>query len=262
MDGPEAFGGPEVQARLKDFLNKGSRPVYMGWGSMPFPPRLLVVAITALKNLGLRAVVAKGWSHADLGMLVWTGTVGPEISGVKVSKEEVARLRRYAESKVLFVDQAPHEWLFPRCSCTVHHGGAGTTAAALRAGVPTVVVPVAYDQPYHGDWVSQMGVGIKASHSDAIQTPELEAALKKATSDKEMQGKAKDVAEALRKEPGVAAAVTKVRQVIQNDVQSGAARARWELEEALRRTLADGIEGGTPSAGASEGVEASQAKDS
>ena len=64
-----------------------------------------------------------------------------------------------ADDDVLAVADVPHDWLFPRTAAVVHHGGAGTTAAGLRAGVPTLVCPVFSDQPYWGDRVFRLGAG-------------------------------------------------------------------------------------------------------
>merc|ERR1712039_561752 len=109
-----------------------------------------------------------------------------------------AGLQRYADENILFLDQAPHEWLFPRCACTVHHGGAGTTAAALRAGVPTIVVPLGYDQPIHGEWVAKLGVGVHTRNYKELEAEEFETALLKATTDVEMREGAEDVAKSLK----------------------------------------------------------------
>lgn len=71
---------------------------------------------------------------------------------------------------VLAVEAVPHDWLFPRCAAVVHHGGAGTTAAALRAGTPQVVVPHIADQPYWGRRVAELEVGsvpLARRHFDA-----------------------------------------------------------------------------------------------
>merc|ERR1719188_1681754 len=125
---------------------------------MPTPPRLVVVIAEALKGVGLRGVVARGW-----------GSLGADTlrAEVEADPQGCEGLLEFASANILFLDKAPHEWLLPRCCCSVHHGGAGTTAAALRAGVPTIVVPVAYDQWYHGEWVVKLGVGIKATrHQD------------------------------------------------------------------------------------------------
>merc|ERR1712139_680004 len=88
-------------------------------------------------------------------------------------------LQTYAKDNVLFVKSAPHEWLFPQCAATVHHGGAGTMAAALRAGKPTVVTPVLFDQFLHGDLVQEQGVGLKLKHLSKVTPAELAAALKR-----------------------------------------------------------------------------------
>merc|ERR1712151_771540 len=113
----------------------------------------------------------------------------------------------YATKNVLFLDKAPHEWLLQRCMCSVHHGGAGTTAAAMRAGVPTIVVPLGYDQPVHGRWVEKLGVGIHGANLKDIHVTNLQDALTRATTDEKMQGRAREVAETLKREPGVSGAV-------------------------------------------------------
>eukprot|EP00421_Protoceratium_reticulatum_P037720 CAMPEP_0168487162 /NCGR_PEP_ID=MMETSP0228-20121227/67493_1 /TAXON_ID=133427 /ORGANISM="Protoceratium reticulatum, Strain CCCM 535 (=CCMP 1889)" /LENGTH=1180 /DNA_ID=CAMNT_0008503769 /DNA_START=55 /DNA_END=3598 /DNA_ORIENTATION=- len=208
-DETDAFGGPELLEKLQNFLVDGPPPAYMGWGSMPTLPGLIVTLVKSLRNLRLRAVMA-GAEAAD--------------------PEGCAGLCEYAESNVLFIDKAPHEWLLPRCACSVHHGGAGTTAAAMRAGVPTIVVPLGYDQPVHGDWVERMGVGIKAPNMKVLQVAEFEEALRRATSDSEMRQKARAVAEQLQREPGVSAAVEKVRKIMREDIRTGRAKERWESE--------------------------------
>jgi sterol 3beta-glucosyltransferase len=62
-------------------------------------------------------------------------------------------------SEVLMVNSAPHTWLFPRCSAVIHHGGAGTTAAGLRGGTPSIIVPCYGDQPFWGQLAAKLGVG-------------------------------------------------------------------------------------------------------
>ncbi len=121
---------PDVRA----FVDGGSAPVYLGFGSMPTgdPDGVVRTFVTALRRAGRRGIVSSGW--ADLG---------------------AALLPR----DVMAVGSVPHEWLFPRCAAVVHHGGAGTTAAALGAGVAQIVVPHIADQPYWGRRVAELGVG-------------------------------------------------------------------------------------------------------
>merc|ERR1719210_2042963 len=136
---------------------------------MPTTPELLPILIRSLKSLNLRAVMVRGW-----GNLTWES-----LQAVSESNPTSCEgLPEYAKNNVLFLDKAPHEWLLPRCVCSVHHGGAGTTAAAMRAGVPTIVVPLGYDQPVHGKWVEKLGVGVAAPNQATMTPDEFEAALK------------------------------------------------------------------------------------
>lgn len=116
---------------LAEFLERGPAPVYIGFGSMGVKQaqRLSDVIVQALRLTDRRAIVSRGW--ADLTL---------------------------ESSDVLSVDDVPHEWLFPRVAAVVHHAGAGTTAAGLRAGVPAVPVPFAYDQPFWAQRLHDLGV--------------------------------------------------------------------------------------------------------
>ena len=124
---------------LASFLDAGEPPVHLGFGSMPThdPAAVLGAFVDALRRVGRRGVVSAGW--ARLGR-----------AGVRPQD---------LPAGVIAVDDAPHEWLFPRCAAVVHHGGGGTTAAAFRAGVPQVVVPHIADQPYWGRRVHDLGCG-------------------------------------------------------------------------------------------------------
>ena len=103
----------------------GEPPVYIGFGSMAGrnPEQLAMLILEALAKSGQRGLLLTGW-----------GGLRPEL----------------VPDNVFVLDSAPHSWLFPRMAAVVHHGGAGTTAEGLRAGVPTVIVPFAFDQPFWG----------------------------------------------------------------------------------------------------------------
>src|SRR5207248_7957003 len=133
---------------LVDFLADGPAPVYVGFGSMApaDAERLTAVALDALARADRRAVLLAGW--AGLG-------------------------RAAGSDRVLVVDAIPHDWLFPRMSALVHHGGAGTTASGLRAGVPAVVVPFFGDQPFWGDRVWRLGVGARPIQRKALTADRL-----------------------------------------------------------------------------------------
>jgi sterol 3beta-glucosyltransferase len=127
-----ALGEREPPAELVRFLEAGPPPVYLGFGSMPVLDEPITEAVHAVaEQLGLRVVLGTGWS----------------------------RLRPRASARVLPVGAVDHDWLLPRSAAAVHHGGASTTAVALRAGVPAVVVSVFADQPFWGRRVAELGLG-------------------------------------------------------------------------------------------------------
>jgi len=119
---------------LLDFLAAGEVPIYVGFGSVVVedPAALRRTIFTALDKAGVRGIVSDGWAH--LG-----GEVTPP--------------------NVFLIGDAPHDWLFARCRAVCHHGGAGTTAAGLRAGLPTVVVPFFGDQFFWGRVIADAGAG-------------------------------------------------------------------------------------------------------
>ncbi|MBC9820796.1 glycosyltransferase [Terrabacter sp. MAHUQ-38] len=134
---PPPVGSDGLSGPVAEFLADGPAPVYVGFGSMPTPDPTGVVrgVVDVLSSLELRGVVSEGLS-------------GLTLDGLPVEPA----------GRVLAVGSTPHDLLFPRCSVIVHHGGAGTTAAAVRAGVPQVVVPHAADQPYWGRRMADLGV--------------------------------------------------------------------------------------------------------
>jgi sterol 3beta-glucosyltransferase len=120
---------------LLRFLERGPAPVYIGFGSMAGanPTATTQLILRAVARAGVRAVIARGW-----GGLVPHDTL---------------------PDAVFVVDEAPHAWLFSRMAAVVHHGGAGTTAAGLRAGCPTLICPFGLDQPFWGARIAALGAG-------------------------------------------------------------------------------------------------------
>ena len=131
---------------LREFLAAGDPPVYVGFGSCtaPDPVALTATIFEGLERAGVRGLVSRGW--AKLG---------------------TASVPRH----VHLVDDVPHDWLFPRCAAVCHHGGAGTTAAGLRSGLPTMVVPFFGDQYFWGRIVADAGAGPEPVPIDLL-TPE------------------------------------------------------------------------------------------
>ncbi|KAK9291624.1 hypothetical protein L1049_019573 [Liquidambar formosana] len=120
---------------LVKWLKDGTKPIYIGFGSLPVqePEKMTQIIVQALENTGQRGIINKGWG--GLGNL--------------------------AEPKdfVYLLDNCPHDWLFLQCIAVVHHGGAGTTAAGLKAACPTTIVPFFGDQPFWGERVHARGLG-------------------------------------------------------------------------------------------------------
>ncbi len=174
-------GGWTAPARLLDFLAAGEPPVCIGFGSMGGHSRDIwqQTLLAAVSQSGRRAVLLAGW--AGLG-------------------------DQNLPPNVLALEAAPHTWLFPCTAAVVHHGGAGTTAAAFRAGAPQIVVPHLADQPFWGTRVEQLGVGPRAIPRPKITVNNLSAAIRTAASDDGMRQRATALRALIGQEDGVSAA--------------------------------------------------------
>ncbi|MFE5720498.1 glycosyltransferase [Streptomyces erythrochromogenes] len=168
-----------LPAALDAFLDAGTPPVYVGFGSMAVRggEEAARVAIEAVRASGRRVLLGRGW--ADLGLI----------------DDQV---------DCFAVGEVNHQQLFGRVAAVVHHGGAGTTTTAARAGAPQVVVPQLADQPYWAGRVAELGIG--AAHDGPVPTTEsLSAALKTAL-DPETGSRAKTVAATIRTNGAMTAA--------------------------------------------------------
>lgn len=134
LDLASSFKPPQT---LSDFLEAGDPPVYIGFGSIVVddPNKFTTMIFEAVEKAGIRALVSKGW-----------GGLGDEGN---------------TPANVYMLENTPHDWLFPRVSAVVHHGGAGTTAIGLKCGKPTMIVPFFGDQPFWGAMVAKAGAGAK-----------------------------------------------------------------------------------------------------
>ncbi|KAL3423596.1 glycosyltransferase family 28 domain-containing protein [Phlyctema vagabunda] len=123
---------PDFQA----FLDAGPPPVYIGFGSIVLedPDAMTELIFDVVRKTGQRVLLSKGW-----------GGMGAD--GLRIP------------TSVYLLGNVPHGWLFKHVSCVVHHGGAGTTAAGITAGRPTVVVPFFGDQPFWGAMIAKAGAG-------------------------------------------------------------------------------------------------------
>ncbi|KYF84458.1 hypothetical protein BE17_45875 [Sorangium cellulosum] len=192
LDAAPAWTPP---ASLSRFLEAGPPPLCIGFGSMTNadPRRLLTLLLGGLRQAGQRAVLLGGWG--DLGQ------------GVELP------------DSVYALDQAPHDWLFPRAAGVVHHGGAGTTGAVLRAGVPSLVIPYNFDQPFWGKRVSELGVAPAPLRLRDLTAARLAGAFDRLAHDAEMRTRAAELGRRVRAEDGLKEAVDRIHGVI-----GGAAR--------------------------------------
>lgn len=151
---------------LVSFLEAGPAPVYIGFGSIVAdnPHALTETIFEAVRMTGVRALVSKGW-----------GGLGESVTAIPPN--------------IFMLGNCPHDWLFERVSCVIHHGGAGTTAAGIAAGKPTIVIPFFGDQPFWGSMVARAGAGpqpipikkltasnLAAAITNALEPPMLENA--------------------------------------------------------------------------------------
>ncbi|MFE9449242.1 glycosyltransferase [Streptomyces sp. NPDC006739] len=182
-------GEADLPGPLADWLADGPPPVFLGFGSMPVldPPKLLDLIVRAAERTGLRLLVGVGWS--DLSEL--TG----ELPGT-----------------VRLVGAVDHDRLFPRCRAVVHHGGAGTTAAGLTAGLPTWIYTVFSDQPFWGERVARLGVGGYSDFLD-FDLEHLTGVLGRLVG-ADVRQRAEAIGERLRAEDGVGTAVRLIEEIL------------------------------------------------
>jgi len=167
---------------LLDFLHSGSPPVYIGFGSLSNqnPERTADLIIQALAQVDQRAILL-----ADR-------------DGVQNMK---------VPDSVFLIDSIPHSWLFPRVAAVVHHGGASTTAAGLKAGIPSVIVPFYGDQPFWGQCIAKLGVGPKPIPRSKLTVERLENSIKVMLTNKDMRQRAAQLGQQIQTEDGIASAV-------------------------------------------------------
>jgi UDP:flavonoid glycosyltransferase YjiC (YdhE family) len=123
---------------------------------------------------------------------------------------------------VLHLEGAPHEWLFPRCAAVVHHAGAGTTAAALRAGVPAVPVPVFADQPFWAARLHAAGVAPPPLPLPDLTAERLAERIAAVVGDPRLRARAAELGEKVRAEPGTAEAVQIIEEHVARRAAAGA----------------------------------------
>jgi sterol 3beta-glucosyltransferase len=188
LDTPKDY---QPDKALLDFLDAGPPPVSFGFGSMVDHEREAVtrIVIQALAETNQRGILLGGWSRLGTG----------DLPGFIFRMEEV-----------------PHDWLFPRMAAIVHHGGAGTTAAGLRAGVPSVVVPTFGDQFFWGWRVHELGAGPKPIPRKKLTAVSLTGAIQQTINSETIENKARLLGQRIRAENGVEKAVRMIESFVKN----------------------------------------------
>jgi len=166
----------QPSAELQSFLKEGKPPTCISFGSMVNRDveRIDHIVRDALARTDNRGVILSGWSD----------------------------VKNDSSSDVLYLDSVPHDWLLPQCKIIIHHGGAGTTSAGLRAGIPNVVVPFTADQPFWGRQVQKIGASPKPIYVNKLSVENLTQAIVEAD-DEVVRRRAQAIGQSLRSENGV-----------------------------------------------------------
>jgi sterol 3beta-glucosyltransferase len=177
FDETESYQPPP---ELKNFLDAGEPPICVSFGSMVNreAKRIDEIVCESLQQTNNRGIVLSGWG----------------------------RVNRESSNELLYLDSAPHDWLLPRCKMLIHHGGAGTVAAGLRAGIPQVIVPFMTDQPFWARRVHTVGAGPKPIPLKRLSVERLTQAI--AGAETQAAGeRAQAASRRIRSEEGVSRAV-------------------------------------------------------
>lgn len=189
LDEPNDYIPPDS---LTEFLTKGSKPIYIGFGSIGNDKDALErteMIVSAVQQTNSRAIIATGFG------------------GLK----EMPNL----PESIYLLKEAPHAWLFPKCSIVIHHGGAGTTAEGFRAGIPMIVVPHGNDQYAWGKRVFELGVGSAPISIEKLTTENLVSAIQYADS-KNIAEAANKLSSVIKQENGAMKAAQYVMDYLQN----------------------------------------------
>ncbi|MCX4767077.1 glycosyltransferase [Streptomyces sp. NBC_01275] len=172
-----------LPSEVRDFLDAGPPPVFVGLGSatVPDPGRLSAEIVAGLRRAGLRGVIQRGWA------------------GLAADGDDM-----------LTVDEVPHALLFPETAAVIHHCGAGTTAAGVRAGVPAVPIPIQFDEGFWADRLVTLGVAPGVLPLRALTAETLAAALTRATHEIAFRERARELGVRVRAEDGVGRVVEAV----------------------------------------------------
>lgn len=180
-------------ASLLNFLADGSPPVYIGFGSMigPEAEKTIEIALDALNRTGHRGVLMTGWS----------GFSNSELPNT-----------------VFQASAIPHDWLFPKMLCIIHHGGAGTTAATFRSGIPGIPLPFLADQPYWAYRAYKLGVSPAPIDRRKMTADQLADAISETINDSDLRARANELRKKISNEDGVSMSVSIIDRTIKKAI--------------------------------------------
>ncbi|KAI1002360.1 Sterol 3-beta-glucosyltransferase [Podosphaera aphanis] len=179
---------------LIDFIAKAridkKKLVYVGFGSIVVQDSaaLTNTIIKSVEKADVRCILSRGWSD-------------------RLDKKDAERIEPRLPESIIQIQSAPHDWLFKQIDAAAHHGGAGTTGASLRAGIPTIIKPFFGDQYFFGSRVEDLGVGIAMKK---LNVSVFSRALWQACNDERMIIKAKVLGKTIREENGVNSAIQSI----------------------------------------------------
>ncbi len=176
---------------LKTFLDQGPAPIYAGFGSIGDPStatKMTSLVIEALRVTGQRGILATGW-------------------------QGMSKLESLPEN-IFMLESAPHAWLLPQMAAAIHHGGAGTTAAGFRAGIPSIIIPHGLDQFAWGQRVFELGLGPKPIPKKKLSAENLASAIRQALA-KETILAARAMGKKIESENGVTRATQIIIQTLE-----------------------------------------------
>jgi sterol 3beta-glucosyltransferase len=175
---------------LRDFVVSGSPPICVGFGSMihPHANQIQEKILKGLHSIKQRAVILTGWENWE---------------------------NHETTQDFYFTKDAPHSWLFPKCKLIIHHGGAGTTASALRAGVSNIIIPFAVDQPFWARQVYRIGAGPAPLYLSKLSIDNFTTVVNHTLRNEQIIEQARVIAEKIQVEDGIGAAVQMIENIRQ-----------------------------------------------
>lgn len=179
----------EPPAKLTAFLNAGPAPVFVGFGSMMTTQarahERAEIIHRAARQAGVRVIVQSGWANLHV-----------------------------ADDTMLTIGEVPHDWLFPRVAAVAHHCGAGTTAAGLRAAVPTIALPAYGDGPFWAKRITGLGVCAATINQRTLTPERLADAIRAAVNEPQLRTNARQVSERINAENGAAQVVSHIESLL------------------------------------------------